>query len=154
MPSIDDVFNELQQTNTNLQEVNTAVTNGFQAVGQQLGQLVPQAVYATTALFHLSQQADTMICNLEKIAAQTCALLNEAHSQTTLQESVAADTGQLAALFRAANAQAALELDRLADLRAQVEKCCPPEQPRPACTYEPCGAPNPLNAPPDLGVIG
>jgi hypothetical protein len=48
---------------------------------------------------------------------------------------------------KSAHADAALELSRLQDLRRQIEECCPPPIPEPACRYEPCWAPERLERP-------
>ena len=42
-------------------------------------------------------------------------------------------------MYRTVNPAAALELDRLAKLRAEIERCCPPEETcATICHYEPC----------------
>lgn len=44
-------------------------------------------------------------------------------------------------------APAALEQERLARLRAEIERCCPTQVPPPACKYEPCQSPRPVGMP-------
>lgn len=157
MPSIDDVFDELKKVNTNLQavqgeltKINNTLTTGFTNVLQGMQTLVTLEGYSDQALFHLSQQNGTMICILEKISQQTCALLDEAHMQTGLQTAIQENSTSLLELHKSAYPAAALELERLGHLRQQLLKCCPPEKPEPICTYKPCEVPPPLSEPPKV----
>ena len=168
MPSTDDFYNRLGDTNnkldqlhTDVTEVNTSVNTvnstlqaGFTQLNNTLqagfSQLVTLLSYADEALYHNSQQNDTIICILEHISQQTCALLNEAATQTRLQTTMAKDMTALEQLYESTHAQAALERQREEALRAQIEACCPPPVPQPPCTYEPCAEPKRLPPPPEL----
>jgi hypothetical protein len=163
MVSINDVFAELQAVNVNLQQlhqdslaetaatnsvrtsvdqVNTTLVTGFTTLFQGL-QVVANLQHQTNQLlFHKIRQEDTMICILEHISENTCGTLNEVVVQTRLQSDMRDAEVDLRELFETANAGAALELKRLKKLRAELEACCPPEEPPPACTYEPCPAPD------------
>jgi hypothetical protein len=90
---------------------------------------------------------------VEQISKNTCALLNEAAVQTALQTTMAADLDGLEQMFATANPVAALESERLAALKAQVEKCCPPPKPTPPCDYKPCSEPKPIGPPPQVGGV-
>lgn len=178
MPSISDVFNELTQVNVRLQQlhndtvaVKTAVdqvatisteTNnkldsvintlnaGFVSISQGQQALITLATYANEALAHHSEQFETMICNLEKISAQTCGILNEAHIQTGLQASIEESAKESSELLKSAHPDAALDLQRHQELQKQVEECCPPPEPEPACKYRPCDAPEAIAEPPKV----
>ncbi|WP_031074367.1 hypothetical protein [Streptomyces sp. NRRL WC-3742] len=149
MPSIDDVFNELQKINVNLQAVNSTLVSGFKDISANCKQLESLVQYADTALAHISKQDDTMICELEKISQHGCELLNEVHAQTLDLASAAADTHTLLLISQSVNSAAALELERLDQLRQEIGSCCPPVTPQPPCTYEPCPKPAPLGNPPE-----
>jgi hypothetical protein len=158
MPSIDDVYAELQNVNTNLRtvqaeltQVNNSVNTGVAGVLQGMQKLIELAIYGDQALAHLSQQDDTIICNLEKVSEQTCALLNEAHTETELQRSIAKSSATLVELYKSAHAAGALEIERLERLQKLLLECCPPDKPKPVCIYEPCKAPPPLGGPPQNG---
>ncbi len=116
-------------------------------VANNTNQLVAIEQYQSAALFHLSQQSDTMICILEHISKQTCQIATEAHLQTDLQKRLAESSESLLQIMESAYPSAALEKARLQALRHQVELWCPPPQPPPLCMYEPCPAPGRL-APP------
>jgi hypothetical protein len=85
---------------------------------------------------------------MENISKNTCELLNEAHTQTGLQTAIKGSTTMLAALYAATHAEAALTWEWEEALRKQIEECCPPKPPEPACRYEPSPAPKPLHEPP------
>jgi len=107
-------------------------------------QLIKLGQYTNLALFHNNQQNDTIICILEHISKNTCELVNEAHTQTTLQTSIKNNSSLLADLYAATHAEAALTREREEALRKQIEQCCPPKPPELPCGYQPCPAPDPL----------
>jgi hypothetical protein len=146
MPSVDDVYKQIQQVNTNL-------TSLINAVGNLTSAVVTIGNYTNQALYQNDQQNATIICAVEQISKNTCALLNEAAVQTTLQTAMAADLDDLEQMFATANPGAALESERLAALKAQVEKCCPPPKPTPPCDYKPCPEPAPIGPPPQVGGV-
>jgi hypothetical protein len=174
MASIDDCFNQLtdanghlvaidgdlQTVNTSVQTVNTSVqaldadVNGITtAIQTGFSQLYTIANYTNQLLLYQIQQNDTMVCYLEKITRQTCALLNEAALQTAAQQAMREDLDDLKQLYELANPAAAVEQSRLEDLQAQVEKCCPPPVPTPPCKFEPCKQPGDVPPPPGGGPI-
>ncbi len=158
MPSADDLFNQLVAANNRLEDikgdlvdvkgavnaVNATLTHGF-------SQLVTLGQYTNQALYQNDQQNDTIICLLEHISKNTCALLNEAALQTAAQLDMERDMNALESMFATVHAGAALEAKRLHALKEQIEKCCPPEKPRPPCEFEACPAPKPIGPPPQLG---
>jgi hypothetical protein len=111
-------------------------------------QLITLGTYADLALAQNAKQNDTIICILEHISQNTCALLTEAHTQTALQTSIKESISALTELYAATHAEAELAREREEKLRKQIEACCPPPVPDPACTYRPCQAPPPLREQP------
>jgi paraquat-inducible protein B len=162
MASIDDCYNQLvaangelsqidqgiQTVNTSLQTVDADVQATTAAVQTGFGQLYTIANYTNQLLLYQIQQNDTMVCYLEKISRQTCALLNEAALQTAAQQAMREDLDELRQLYELANPAAAVEQHRLEALKAQVEKCCPPAVPTPPCKFEPCKQPGDVPPPP------
>jgi hypothetical protein len=144
MPSVTDVYNQILKVNTNLTSLINAVNNVTSA-------LVTIGNYTNQALYQNDQQNVTIICALEQISKNTCALLNESAVQTALQTDMVADIDGLEKMFATVNPEAALETERLAALKAQVEKCCPPPKPTPPCDYRPCPEPKPIGPPPQAG---
>jgi hypothetical protein len=167
MASIDDCFNQLvaangelsqidqgiQTLNTSIQAVDADVQATTAAVQAGFSQLYTIANYTNQLLLYQIQQNDTMVCYLEKITRQTCALLNEAALQTAAQQAMRADLDDLKQLYELANPAAAVEQSRLEDLKAQVEKCCPPTVPTPPCKFEPCKQPGDVPPMPGGGPI-
>jgi hypothetical protein len=173
MPSVNDVYNQLLAVNSNLQTLTNAVNNVTTAVNNVttavngventvtqinstlnsgFGQLVQLGNYTNQALYQNDQQNVTIICILEHISKNTCALLNQSVIQTVLQTAMASDIDGLENMFATANPGAALEIERLAALKAQVEVCCPPKRAAPPCNYAPCPAPTPIGQPPQVGA--
>ncbi len=169
MPSASDFYNRIEEVRDNTKDIKDKLdtTNAHLATiegkldaidadvkqVQQLllwgfKQLITLGQYTNLALFHNDQQNDTMICQLQQIAENTCCICNEAHIQTGLQEEMQAAMRKLADLYAATHGDAALTLEREAELRKQIEVCCPPEPPKPACVETPCPKPETLGQKP------
>ncbi len=154
MSANDDLHTEFTEINARLQQlhndhgqlfgINEATKASTDAVGQGVQTLIALQSYANEALTHLIKQQDTVICILEKVSERTCALLNEAHTQTGLQTSLQQDSALLVEMYKTVHPDAALEQERIEKLRQQMLACCPPEPPQPICIYMPCPAPGPL----------
>jgi hypothetical protein len=145
------IESKLDKIDSDIQKVQQLLLWGFQ-------QLITLGQYTNQALFHNDQQNDTMICILQQIAVNTCGIWNETHLQTPLQEAIKASSRKLADLYAATHGDAALTLEREEELRRQIEACCPPETPAPACVEKPCPKPGPFEEkpprtepPPQLG---
>jgi hypothetical protein len=164
MPTISDAFHQLQDANTKLdtlhndvtalkasEDATTAAVNGVRnsvdRAVQELVLLVQGQVYTNQALFHVTQQNDTMICILEHISKNTCMLLNEAHIQTGLQTAIAADTSEALDIDKTVHPEAALDLERREALRKEMEVCCPPKPQPLVCDYGTCPAVKPMQPP-------
>jgi chromosome segregation ATPase len=161
MPSADDLFNQLKAANNRLEDikdrlldvksstdlvkasvdqVNSTLNSGF-------SQLVSLGQYANEALWHNARQNDAIICILEHISKNTCELLNQSVIQTRLQTEMQKDIDALENMYEHVHADAALERERLLELKKQIEVCCPPPRPESPCKYAPCPAPPPLREP-------
>lgn len=160
-PTVADVFNQLVLVNGKLDQIDTntfgqanAINNldsdvnkGFKATVDALKTIAQIDIEAVKLLFHLTQQADTMICALEHISQNTCGILTQVTIQTQLQTAIRNDADTIRDILEFAHPEGALGRQRLADLQAQIERCCPPEPPKPACTYEPCPKIRPVEMP-------
>lgn len=160
-PTVGDVFNQLVLVNGKLDNIDTntfgqanAINNldgdvnkGFKATVDMLKIIAQIDTEAVKLLFHLTQQTDTMICALEHISENTCEILTQAAIQTQLQTRLRDDADALRDIAESAYPGAALERQRLAALRAEIEHCCPPEKPQPVCNYKPCFQPKPVGMP-------
>ena len=156
-PTITDVFNQLVLVNGKLDQVevntsmitnlNVSINQGFAATVNALNTIAQINIEAVKLMYHLTQQADTMICALEHISKNTCEILTQVTIQTRLQERLRDDVDALRYIAESAQPDAALERQRHAELQAQIEECCPPKSPEPACKYEPCDQPEPVKEP-------
>jgi hypothetical protein len=175
MASLNDVHAQLITVNATLSTIGaninagTTATNGVKTAVNQLDtdlkagfnstiavlkqavdrltMLVQIDIESAKLLHHLTKQTDTMICALEHISENTCAIHSEAVIQSRLQTEMRDDVDGLLSIASAAYPAAALERDRLAELQAEIQRCCPPEVPPPACTYRPCAKPKAVGEP-------
>jgi ABC-type transporter Mla subunit MlaD len=146
--SLNDIKGKLDAINTSVNQVDSDVKNLVNVMQWGFTQVITLLQYADQALFTNDQQNDTIICLLEHISKNTCALLNEAHQQTEYQKAIKYSTKELEGLYEVTHGEAAIVLEREEKLRKQVEECCPPKQEAPPCSYEPCPEPKPLREPP------
>lgn len=166
MPSISDVFNQLveangtltelhadvqagttatEQVKTSVDQVNTTDQNGFTTLDNDLNELRAGQQTTNLLLEHISQQEDTIICILDKIAHMTADIANQEHAQTRLLDDIDDDVDQLVVIEQTANPGAALEYRRSEKLWDRLDECCPPKKRPPDVVYEPCPRPKPIN---------
>jgi translation initiation factor IF-2 len=160
MPSAQDIFNKLVELgdkldtlNATSQAIKTDDDQLLSVVGTDLGEVIAADTYTNQALYQNALQNATIICLLEQISKNTCDLVNQATVQTRLQESIEKNTMRMAAVLGATHPEVALALDREEALRRDLEKCCPPELPPPACKQKPCASPKQIDPPPPGNVI-
>ena len=130
-----------QTLNSRLGAVQQVLNNGFANMGQGFEAVLLQAVFTNKALAEIVAEQKTMICQLEQIAHHTCDLLSESHIQTGLQTSLQKETHRILQIATTVYPAAEIELQRLAAIQAQVEKCCPEPSPPPICIHQPCPLP-------------
>ncbi len=168
MASVNDVYNQLvtangtltqlhgdlvaetnatDQVKASVDQLDTDVKNGFATLSNELKTLANLEIEEVQLLFHLTQQADAMICELEHISRNTCEILNQVALQTRLQTRIRDDADALRSIEEFAHPEGALERERLEALRAEIERCCPPVEVPPSCVYEPCPHPAPIKEP-------
>ncbi len=162
MPSIDDVFDQLKQANTNLANVHSdlgvvhddltklrATAEDIKTTEEQIAALTTQLVAlvqtTNTLVRYEIAQNQTLICIGEHVSRNTCGIWSEARTQTELQRQTLDRVDALAEMYETANPAAALELTRSRAARARLAECCEEKPTPPACTYEPCPAPPPLD---------
>lgn len=162
MASATDFYNELKAANARLDDVKTKLdtlknaTDAVRAAVQHvdttmqwgLTQLINLGTYTNQALWQNSKQNDTIICILEQISKNTCILVNESTTQTSLQKTMRESLVTLADLYATTHSEAALERQKLEALKHQIERCCPPPVPAVPCDYRPCPKPEVLREPP------
>lgn len=142
------IHSDLQTVNTSLQDVDTSVQATTTAVDTGFAALNSLVGFTNQLLTYEIAQNDTIICNLAKIAQQTCELVNQATLQTAAREAMREDLHDLKQLFELANPAAAVEQHRLEELESRIAKCCPPKVPAAPCVYQPCPAPAKPPTPP------
>ena len=156
-PTVTDVFNQLVLVNGKLDQVqlntsliaalNGSINTGFNDTVNALNVLTQVNIEAVKLLYHQTKQGDTMICALEQISKNTCDILTQVTVQTGLQAHLRDDVDVLRYIAESEHSEAALERQRHAELQAEIERCCPPDRPDPACNYKPCDKPETIKEP-------
>ena len=156
-PTVTDVFNQLVLVNGKLDQVqlntslianlNSSINHGFNDTVDTLNVLIKVNIEAVKLLYHQTKQADTMICYLDQISQNTCNILTQVAIQTDLQTRLQKDVDALLYISESVNAAVAVERQRHDELRAQIERCCPPPPLQPVCTFKPCDKPEPVKEP-------
>ncbi len=156
-PTVTDVFNQLVLANGKLEQVeintslvthlNASINQGFNDTVNVLNAISQINIEAVKLLYHQTKQADAMICALENISKNTCEILTQVTIQTELQQHLGDDIKVLRYIAESAHPEAELERKRHAELQADIELCCPPDEPKPACRYKACDRPGTLDEP-------
>ena len=156
-PTVTVVFNQLVLVNGKLDQVqlntslianlNSSINQGFNDTVDTLNVLIKVNIEAVKLLYHQTKQADTMICYLDQISQNTCNILTQVAIQTDLQTRLQKDVDALLYISESVNAAVAVERQRHDELRAQIERCCPPPPLQPVCTFKPCDKPEPVKEP-------
>lgn len=159
MPSVDDVFNQLVDINTRLQQIhvdngnlinatnnvkgavdllNVTLNAGFTNLSTGIVAIIKLHEFTNDLLLHNDKQNDTIICTLNIISKNICSILNEEHNQTELQIKIENSVDMLHQLYETVHPNAHLSLEKLKELEEQIQKCCPPARPEPICKEEAC----------------
>lgn len=145
--SVDNLKASVDNVSTRIDNLDGDLVAGFSATVQRLKDLEIIGIGEVDLLFHLTQQADTMICALNQISQNTCGILTQVTIQTDIQKRLLKETEAIRFIDESANPAAALESQRLKKLKDQIEKCCPSQPTPPACTYQPCPSPKQIGRP-------
>lgn len=163
MPSLSDIANDIKNrldninTNTNQTAViagqiktNTDVTNlkldaieatlvaGFDGVEHGLFALLESSKQANSLLEENSEENKTIICWLTAIADLLCRQIRKMNIEIGLQTEMRGSLQVLQAISELANAEEAIEAQRVAKVEAEIRRCCPPKEQEPEPCYEPC----------------
>jgi hypothetical protein len=169
MVSLGDVYNQLITANSNLTQIHGDVVNeisatnkvtdavehleniiisGFTNISDGLNTIIELQDYSNKVLYHITEQNETIICNLDKISRQTCELVSESHLQSGYQKQIYLGMAMMLELYKTDHAEAYLEFERSQLLEKKILKCCPQKEPEPACQYRPCDNPGKIEEPP------
>jgi hypothetical protein len=108
-------------------------------IGEVLRDILAQSQAHTAHLAEIHEGGDLDACLLEKIAHISCMTVNEVHRQAKELKAVRKALDSLLEIYRAVHPEQALQVENLARLRAEMEKCCPPEdEPEEICCGKPC----------------
>ena len=130
-----DIKNSLTTLNTNVQ-------TGFANLGSGIAVVIDQQKVTNNLLDFNRQQNDTIICWLVNIADLLCRILHRLNTQVVLQTSMDDSLRQIKETLELVHGTETIEVFKRRELKRQIEKCCPPEEPKPEPCYEPCRIPD------------
>lgn len=175
MPSIDEVFAEIQAINTNLGQLHTdigqltksvervakgitdvlAVSNrsaqilvaGFDATNRNLIAIAERNEQALAQLSFIGRQGASILCTTEKISESTCGVWNETAAMRAHSEVIASESRDMKQTLMTAHPDAGLALLSAREHERRLNECCPEPAPPDACAYSPCESPG---SPPEI----
>ena len=163
MPSLTDIANDIknilndikansQQTNivagqikvdtaaikTELNTINATIQTETMVLSGGLFAIFQAQKVTNSLLLANSEENKTMICWLTTIADLLCRELRKMNTQIQLQTTMRDDLHMLETIMSLVHSRETLEAERLAQLQAEVEKCCPPPETKPEFCFDPC----------------
>ena len=105
-----------------------------------LREILDQSRIQTKHLSEIQFGVELDPCLLEKIGRIACMTANEVHAQTQQIIAIREAFEAFLEMYKCEHPAQALELEKLARLRAEMHRCCPPEEKKlhAICDYEPC----------------
>jgi hypothetical protein len=101
--------------------------------------LLEQAQLQTRLLSEIQIGVELDACLLDKIGRIVCMIANESHEQTKQLKGMREASGSFLEMYKAVHPEQALQLEKFDKMRAELQKCCPPDdKPELICHYEPC----------------
>ena len=144
------VNGKLDQVEVNtslLVNVNASINKGFNDTVNALNILTQVNIDAVKLLYYQTQQADTMICILDQISRTPAKSSTRSRYRLGCKRAYARIWMRF---FTSRNLQILRQrLIPSGTLNSKLKssECCPPEPPVPACNYEPCERPKPIEEP-------
>ena len=132
------IRNELVTVNTRLLQLNGTLETGFANLSGGLFALLQVNIAQLSMLDHHRQQHDTMICELTHVNEQLCNVVRKLGRLIELESDELKSIERIEGVFERVHSEAAGDFDREQELHAKIEKCCPPDKPRPEPCPEPC----------------
>lgn len=126
------------ESNDWLEEVRDLLSSGFATMASGFEGVHQRQDISNQILVFQARQLQTVICVLENISRNTCALVNTSDAQLRQQTEATESVGALRHMYATANPDAALVLSRADEDAARMAKCCPDKPVPPPCTYQAC----------------
>jgi hypothetical protein len=129
---------ELTAANTKLDTIENTLDGGFHLMGQALFAIHEAQKMSNSLLLANSRENRTIICWLSIIADLLCSALRKMDEQIAIGGSMQESLAMLRAILELVHARETVEVERLRETQAQIERCCPPEEEEPKPCYRPC----------------
>lgn len=129
--------------NVQLAVLNNNVVEGFTA-------LVQLGLATLNRLDHIVDQNDTIICGIAAADTILCRQLQHLRAIESVETRGTALIAHIDAVTELVHGDQAMEVERRNELKAQMEKCCPPPKPEAEPCPDPCPVPKYQPRKPDL----
>jgi hypothetical protein len=114
---------------------------GFFNLSLGIKELIKQQFATNQQLQYHTAQHDIMICWLKIIAKLLCDIFRQLEASHLVQKKIAECLCLLEQIIELVHGTEAVEAHKHLELKKQIEKCCPPDEPKPKPCFEPCSAP-------------
>lgn len=159
MPSLADVANDIKalltdikasnaaiavstnQTANNVMTLNATSQAGFMNIAAGIAVEISLQQQANALLYENAQQNSVIICWLQNIAKVLCDIKHNTDISVQMETEINILLHHLNNIIELACASETLQVKKDEELAARINKCCPPEHPKPLPCYEACAAP-------------
>jgi hypothetical protein len=130
----DDIKTKLDSAKSSIDASTAVLSNGLFAI-HEIEKL------AAVLLKDLVGENQTIICLLQTSNDLLCRILHELQKDTAIQTTTRDVLVKMEQIAELVHARETLEIDKLALVKADLEKCCPPPEVVPEKCFEPCPEP-------------
>jgi hypothetical protein len=124
-----------------ISHLDGTVQGGFTNLAQGVAILIGLGEQANELAEVNDRQNATMICWLDTIAHVLCDIKHDLDASLEVQRATQQRLDHVDAVLSLVHARESVEVAARDRLQAEIEACCPPEQPRPTPCFEGCAAP-------------
>lgn len=135
------LITEMHDLEGRVSQLDETAQAGFTNVAQGVGVLIALGAQANTLAELNDQQNATMICWLDTIAHVLCDIKHDLDTELSVQRAMRERLDHMDAVLALVHARESVEVAARDHLQAEIEACCPPEQPQPQPCFEGCAAP-------------
>lgn len=136
--AVNQVKTAVDQVNSSVNALDSHVQSGFVNLSQGLFALLQVQKAALALADHNRKQNDTIICLLENSNELLCGITRKLTRQLELSDAIRVDVERIEAIEERVHPGEAADFDRSLEMIDKIERCCPPERPKPEQCPEPC----------------
>jgi ABC-type transporter Mla subunit MlaD len=140
---LNNVRGDIAQTNAKLDTLDNHLQTGIVQLANGLFAIFELLKVTNSILNHHSDQNNTIICELKNANDLLCGITRKFTRQLKLTEQLVESLDRVEGIAERAQPGPAGDYDRNVELQDRIEKCCPPEEPKPEPCPATCRVPDP-----------